>query len=401
MLKLNVHIIFPDGSKSLCGEIFAIGPNSQGKIEGSFRYTPQYLKHPKAFALDPEHLPLIPKEFSVTRREGIHGVFEDALPDDWGRKLLFQKANLLKKEQTLPNLLKLIASDGLGALIFHEKDRPYDKKTQAGPMDLPDLLDAAIRYEAGLSVNKAQLKLLHDHGSSPGGARPKAVIQKSDKTLWLSKFPVSSDKFNIESLEAGCLDMARQAGLQVPEFELAHINGKEILLVKRFDISGQNGRYHMISMQTLLGAEGYYYLGYTDLFDSLRKHSFQPSIDIPALFRQMVFNAVIGNTDDHLKNFCMLHKENGFCLSPAYDVLPDVYEKREHSLSFPLGMGSLAPGKDDFLTIAKSLKIPQAKNIMEDVFAAISNWKHIFKKYGVPEDDIKKLEWGINKRLSS
>ena len=135
-------------------------------------------------------------------------------------------------------------------------------------------------------------------------------------------------------MEAGCLEMAKESGLPTPDFELRDVGKRKVLLVRRFDISDKGGRYHMISMQTLLQAEGYYYLGYNDLFEILRKYSFQPSVDIPILFRQMVFNVAIGNTDDHLKNFSLLHDDSGFYLSPAYDLLPDIAERREHILHF-------------------------------------------------------------------
>ncbi len=94
MLKLNVKITFPDGQKVFCGEIFTTDPTPRGKIEGSFRYSKEYLEHPRAFPLDPENLPLVPHEISTDRSAGVHGVFEDALPDDWGRTLLAKKANL-------------------------------------------------------------------------------------------------------------------------------------------------------------------------------------------------------------------------------------------------------------------------------------------------------------------
>jgi serine/threonine-protein kinase HipA len=155
----------------------------------------------------------------------------------------------------------------------------------------------------------------------------------------------------------------------------------------------------MISMKILLQAQGYYFLGYQNMFDAVKAHSCQPSVDVPLLFRQMVFNAAIGNTDDHLKNFCMLHKESGYCLSPVYDVLPDLYEKREHSLSFPLGAGFLPPNGKKLQRIGESLNIEAAGMMIDTIREAVSGWKKVFQHYNVPESHIQRLEWGINGRI--
>lgn len=397
MIWLDVTVTLPDKTTIECGEIVV----EDSYNNGAFQYTASYLEHPKAFALDPVSLPLSPNEFIAERKEGIFAVFEDALPDDWGRKILIQKANLPRKKQRAVDLLEVLGANGLGALSFMAKGEKVQKNSPAEIVDLPDLLEAALRYDAGLSVTEEQLTMLHIHGSSPGGARPKSVVRKENKSLWIAKFPRESDSFLIEALESGCLKMAQKAGLIVPEFELINVGNRKVLLVKRFDVTNAGGRYHMISMKTLLKAEGYYYLSYNDIFEVLKKYSAQPSIDIPLFFRQMVFNAAIGNTDDHLKNFCMLRKENGFCLSPVYDVLPDVSNKREHTLSFPLGYGGLPPDKAAMQKIGESYKIPQTEEFIESVFLAVFNWKKVFRECNVPEHDIEKLEWSISRRLNA
>ena len=399
MLYIKVGLTLPDKTVLNCGEIVATEPDQQGIIQGAFRYTPEFLKHPKSFPLDPVELPLEIKEFSVHRKEGIHAVFEDALPDDWGRRLITRHAQLPRQEQTLPRLLGVLRPNGLGALSFEQQGIPVDKKTTAETIDLFQLLEIAYEFDAGMPIGENQLKLLFAHGSSPGGARPKVTIRKKDDTLWLAKFPRQSDKFQIESLEAGCLEMALNCGLPVPDFNLKSVGKRKALLVKRFDISDKGGRYHMISMQTLLQAEGYYNMGYHDLFEILRKYSYQPSVDIPVLFRQMVFNCAVGNTDDHLKNFCMLHKEPGFCLSPVYDIIPDVSDKREHTLLFPMGSGTLPPNRDVLIIIGKKLGISKPEEIINSVLNAVLNWRAVFKQYKVPDSDIERLAWSIERRL--
>ena len=345
MLKLDVNLSFPDGRTILCGEIFTTAPDARGRIEGSFRYTKDYLEHPKAFALDPEHLPLGPGEYYAERPGGIHGVFEDVLPDDWGRALLARKANLSRAEQTIPGLLKAIGANGLGALSFSSGNPIPEEDTSAGLQDLETITEAAMKYDAGLPVDDDRLRLLFSCGSSPGGARPKALVKDNTGTLWIAKFPKLNDNYHVEQIEAATLHLARDAGIPVPDFTLQNAGKRKILLIRRFDISALGGRNHMISMQTLLGADGYYHLSYSDMFSVLRQHSARPEENTKRIYRQMVFNSAIGNTDDHLKNFSLLHNGEGFFLSPAYDLLPDIHENREHRLSFPQGAGTLPPGR--------------------------------------------------------
>lgn len=368
-----------------------------GELYGErFGIQQSILKIHLPFPLDPVTLPLTSKEFSTQRPAGVHAVFEDALPDDWGRKLLIQKAKIEKGEQTVPKLLEVLGSNGLGALSFVSKHNIPDENSSADMVDLPSLLDTACRYDSGVQMKEEDLLLLFRTGSSPGGARPKALVRKETGSLWIVKFPGFNDKLDVISIEAATLELAKLSGLIVPEFEIQKIGNRKGLMVKRFDISGHGGRYHMISLQTLLQAEGYYFLSYNDLFKVVKSHSFQPSIDIPSLFRQMVFNAAIGNTDDHLKNFCMLHKESGFCLSPVYDVLPDIFERREHTLSFDLSY--LPPDRKNLQNIGKQQNIKKVDQIIHEVSQVVSEWRGVFRRYGVPESDLQKLEWGINRR---
>ncbi|MCP3944745.1 MAG: type II toxin-antitoxin system HipA family toxin [Desulfobacteraceae bacterium] len=400
MLKLNVKITFPDGQSIFCGELFTTFPDFRGKIEGTFQYTREYLEHVQAFPLDPEHLPLGPQEYYVQRPEGVHGVFEDALPDNWGRALLVKKAKLARADQTALRLLEALGSNGLGALSFDTgKEKTY-MDSSATLHELETLVDAALNYDAGFPVDNKRLQALFACGSSPGGARPKVLVKDKSGGLWIAKFPKFNDTYHVEPIEAATLQIAHDAGLPVPDFVLQTVGDRKILLVKRFDVTKQGGRHHMISMQTLLNAEGYYHMSYSDIFTVLKKHSAQPSKDISFLFRQMVFNIAIGNTDDHLKNFCMLHKDSGFCLSPAYDLLPDIHQNREHRISFPQGAGTLPPNRKILERIGDIYNVPQVDQIINDIFQAVVNWQDVFWQYKVPEDDLQKLEVSINHRLN-
>lgn len=398
MIKLQVSLTFPDGQTVHCGEIITTAPDSRGRIQGAFRYDKAYLEDSRSFPLDPIHLPLTHKEFTTSRPEGVHSVFEDALPDDWGRGLIIQSACLSRREQTVPGLLKIMGGDGLGALTFLSSHSKHENRPSVTIHELPVLMETAYRYDAGLKIDNRELQLLFRAGSSPGGARPKALVTQTDASQWMIKFPSVNDRLDLIAIEAATLSLAQASKLTIPEFETVEVGERRGLLVKRFDISAQGGRYHMISMQTLLGADGYYHLDYKNLFNIVKSCSARPSSDLPFLYRQMTFNAAIGNTDDHLKNFCMLHKEEGFRLSPVYDVLPDIHQRREHTLSF--NSSYLSPDKKSLLQMGKSLHIDHPQRIIEEVVDAVSSWQRVFKSFGVKQPDIDKLEWGIERRLS-
>ncbi|WP_419659809.1 HipA: protein predicted to be involced in cell division [Desulfosarcina variabilis str. Montpellier] len=394
MNHIAVRLRMPDGSTLPCGEMVTSEPDSRGVMQGAFRYVSDYLNHPQAFALDPDRLPLSDEEFATQRPSGVHAVFEDALPDDWGRRLLIRKGNLKRGEQTVPRMLQVMGTDGLGALSFFPSKGPSQEQPYAQMPELDQLMEAAYRYDAGEIVAPSAMSLLFRAASSPGGARPKALIRDENGDQWVAKFPSSRDQLDMIAIEAGTMDLARACGLTVPDFFVEKIGRRSVLFVKRFDVVNGDGRRHMISAQTLLHAEGYYVLGYGDLFQAMRKITSQPSEDLPALFRQMVFNAAVGNTDDHLKNFTVLHDNSGFFLSPAYDLLPDTAQRREHVLFFQVD--HVPPDRETLLRMAGRWRIREAGEIIDRVIDAVSAWQSVFITHGVTRKDIKRLDASIS-----
>lgn len=398
MIKLDVWLTYCDKQKVQCGEIACKSPDSQGRIEGMFRYTQNYLDDPGKFPLDPVSLPLKSGVFECPRPYGVFAVFEDSLPDDWGRRLLVRKANLPRGRQTVPELLNALGGNGMGALSYYRKEPGNIEKPYSTIVDLELLLEAANQFERGEDIEDRSLRVLFNAGSSPGGARPKALVEDDDKNLLIAKFPSIKDSYSAVLIEAATLSLAKKSGLNIPAFRIVSYGIKKVLLIQRFDISKSGGRRHMISMQTLLKAEGWYNAGYQDLINILKKYSREPEQDIPVFYRQMVFNAFIGNTDDHLKNFTLLHDDvKGFFLSPAYDLLPDINHNREHVLYFE--HSHYFPGVKSLITMGKRAGITQPKKVIEEVIETVANWKNEFKQYGVPEDEITRLAPGIEKRL--
>jgi serine/threonine-protein kinase HipA len=357
-----------------------------GRSRGEFRYEREYLQREDAIELDPVSLPLKAGSFS-TDHPGIFGVFEDSLPDDWGRKLLVRKQQLPRHEQNLPNLLLALGNSGLGALSFTDQAKPSPPPADTSILHLSALLAAAERFERG-EIQDSELSLLFTAGSSPGGARPKALVLDEETAIhYLAKLPSVKDQVDVVRIEAATMNLAAKSGLAVPFTRLTGCAGKSVLLVKRFDIVPA-GRRHMISFRTLLKAQGYYQQRYQELLAIVRKYSADPLVDAERLYRQMVFNAVIGNTDDHLKNFWMIHdREQGWRLSPAFDLIPDVGRNGEHVLFFDLG--AYYPGRQNLEKLGRCWGVRNAGKVVAEVFEAVSCWKEEFTATGVPEQDIK------------
>lgn len=373
-----------NGEQRAAGEMVCEIDES-GRTRSAFRYEPEYLGGKDPYPLDPVSLPLKSGSFS-TDHPGVFGVFEDSLPDDWGRNLLIRKHHIPRYGQTLPNLLLVLGNTGLGALSFTDHATPHPPESEVSILHLSALVDAAEKVERG-EVQDSDIALLLSAGSSPGGARPKAVVLDAGTDIhYLAKFPSVKDREDVVKIEAATMSLAAKAGLSVPRTRLVQCSGKSVLLVQRFDIIPA-GRRHMVSFQTLLKAGGYYQQRYQELLAIVRKFSSDPLHDAERLFRQMVFNAVVGNTDDHLKNFLMIHDhEQGWRLSPAFDLIPDVGRRGEHVLFFDLD--GYFPGRKNLEALGKRWRIRNAGNVVAQVFDAVAGWKEEFAGTGVPDKDI-------------
>jgi serine/threonine-protein kinase HipA len=403
MIRLDVWLTMPSGESIGTGSLIIDDPDPvRGGLQGQFRYTPEYLEHPRAFPLDPLHLPLSIETFDADRpREGVHGVFEDSLPDDWGRKLMVRRHKLSRNEQRVPNLMRLLANQGMGALSYVEEGRPGLKTTGVSCQHLQELALLAQKFQQEPSAAADnELSLLFQAGSSPGGARPKALVEDQGGA-YLAKFASAGDRLDVVCLEAAAMELARWAEIETADTKLTLLSTtKKCLLVKRFDINEAGGRNHMVSMQSLLKADGYYNAGYRDLTEVIKHISSQPGHDLHRLFQQMVFNVMIGNTDDHLKNFIMLHADAGWRLSPAFDLTPNIVFNQEHVLR--IGLDTRPPNAETLIGEAKNFGIKrrkQAMEVIEAIHRAVSKWPEVFSKYGVPEKDADSIGNDIRRRL--
>lgn len=405
MIKLNVWLTLLHDSPVHVGELIAAPHNPQkgGSIHGQFRYTQAYLDWGGAIPLDPIHFPLGQKIYNADRpRAGIHGVFEDSLPDDWGRKILIRKHGIAGKEQRLPQLLRFIGGDGMGALSYGDDDIPPERRAVPGVYHLNELRRQAALFEKDPATVDQEVALLFEAGSSPGGARPKALIQKNS-TGCLAKFSSVKDIFDVVGLEAAAMELARRAGVDAAASECVYCGSKKVLLFDRFDIDEEKKtRSHIISMQTLLAAGDYYYLAYRDMADIIRSVSSAPAEDLIKLFKQLVFNVCIGNTDDHLKNFSMVCDGSTWRLSPAYDLVPDIGQNREHVLS--INASTQVPNHAALMREARYFGIKEegrVRELIDTVTSAVQGWKQVFRQFDVPSSDIATIGSDITARLGS
>lgn len=396
-MRLDAWLTLPDGSSRRIGEIAFSDADQQGRYASAFRYTAEWLSTPGAFPIDPANLPLAATEYQAERLTPPLMALDDALPDLWGRRLLILREGLPRGRQNEPHLLHALAGRGLGALgFFLPGQAPGQDTADADLVELNALAGAAADLEAGHAIDD-RCRLLLAAGSSPGGARPKALVRDA-AGHWLAKFASRRDEVDEVGLEATSLALARQAGLTVPDFRLAPLaGGRRALLVRRFDLAPEGGRRHMLSFRALLAADGYYVLRYADLIAALRRYSAQPEADVPALFRQMVFNALLGNTDDHLKNFWLLCDQRGYGLSPAFDLLPDVRSAREHVLIFDLA--PTPPGPAGLAALGRKWGVSGAAAMVGQVTAALAQFGEIAGQYGVPAPEAERFRQDIERRL--
>lgn len=296
---------------------------------GHLAYGLGYLDRPAALALNPLHLPLQHDTFRLPTRLLRDGgalplSIKDALPDAWGLRVL---ANELggrlpgEREQLL-----LTNEDRIGAMVFSES-REMPPPAELPHHELAQLADAVRRLQYDMEI-PPPLKRLLLRGGSLGGARPKASFTH-DHALWLAKFPAAGDPLDVQVLEATALGLAMRCGIQVPQFMTMPVgHGETAFLSRRFDRFGPDAkqRLHYLSASALLdipyeSSDG----SYIEFARVIRLISMRPGADLKELFRRMIFNLLIDNTDDHLKNHGMLCSGGDrYVLSPAFDVVPQL-----------------------------------------------------------------------------
>ncbi|CAM3965285.1 type II toxin-antitoxin system HipA family toxin [Vreelandella rituensis] len=294
-----------------------------------FIYGRRYLERPDAISLFPGELPLRPGT-QEQADSALPSCLRDASPDAWGRRVTINRLTGKKGDAAdgvdFNELVYLLetGSDRIGALDFQESATDYrPRESQAASLD--ELQEASTYVEAGEPLPPV-LNQAIQHGSSIGGARPKALLDDRDRKL-VAKFSSSTDHYSVVKAEFVAMRLARQAGLDVAPVEMARSLGKDVLLVERFDrvkTPDGWGRHIVLSALTLLSLDEMMarYASYEDLAHRVRAEFDQPGKTLHELFGRIVFNVLCGNTDDHARNHAAFWDGGSYRLTPAYDICP-------------------------------------------------------------------------------
>ena len=295
--------------------------------EMSFRYGKSYLARENKEPIYAEELPLIDSVLSAGDLDLINfSSIRDAAPDAWGRRVISSKLNLDPNEPlTEFTYLMNSASDRIGAIDFQDSPTEYIARSEE-EATLEDLQSAAEIVSSGKKL-PADLDKAMLHGTSLGGARPKAMI--TDSTIkYIAKFSASNDTYDIVKSEYVAMKLADLCGIDVANVRLVHSAGKDALLVERFDrLSVENGEWYrksMISALTVLRLDesNARYCSYQDLVEKMQMLCENFGRDAVELYKRLVFNVLIGNTDDHARNHAFFVKGEKLGLTPAYDICP-------------------------------------------------------------------------------
>lgn len=374
----------------------------------SFEYDKEWLKKTGLqLTLDPELMPFSGRQYPSGK--DIFGLFADASPDRWGRVLMNKRERILaEKEGRKPS--KLYDSDYLlgvydetrmgGIRLKLDPDGPFlsdDRETAAPPWTtLRTLEEASRNFESDESgLPEKWLNQLIKPGSSLGGARPKATVADTEGQLWIAKFPSKNDENDTGAWEMAAHDLAALCGLNVPEAKLEKFSSLgSTYLVKRFD-RVLDRRVHFASAMTLLGktdgasaADGTSYL---DIAAFIKSSGAQPRKDLLELWRRIVFNMAVTNTDDHLRNHAFVLAENGWRLSPLYDVNPVPYGD-ELSLNVDEENNGISIDLAIQTAVRFGIHENDARNYAEDILKIVrENWEKIAADYRLTRRQIEEM----------
>jgi serine/threonine-protein kinase HipA len=390
------------GTPVLAGRLWA--HFRQGRESVSFEYERSWLGHPERFSLDPA-LQLVSGTFHASADKPLFGALDDSAPDRWGR-LLMRRAErkCAEKEgraarslREIDFLLKVDDEARLGALRFkRELEGPflttYDVE-HIPPLVFVGKLLRAASHVLSESDSEEDLRLLLAPGSSLGGARPKASVRDLDGSLAIAKFPKADDEVDIIGWEAVALTLAAKAGIEVPKWRLESVGKKRILLSSRFDrLDGQ--RLPFLSAMSVLQAKDNEIHSYLELADAICQMSIAPKADLEALWRRIVFNVLVSNVDDHLRNHAFLYQGSmGWRLSPAYDLNPVPIDVKPRVLSTAIDLVDQTASLDLALSIADyfGLEASYAKTIVSEVGKVVAKWATVANGLRIKRGEIERM----------
>lgn len=379
-----------------------------GKLEADgefvhFNYGRSYLERPDAIPVYDPELPLQPGVLPLLGGLNIPNCIRDASPDAWGRRVIINRQLGKRGRDTdtaeLGELTYLLesGSDRIGALDFQRSPVEYVPRS-SNNAKLEELLKSAERVENGVPLTPELDQALF-HGSSIGGARPKALIEDRG-TKYIAKFSSSSDTYSVVKAEYIAMRLAKKAGLHVAPVRLVKAVGKDVMLIERFDrvrVAAGWERRSMLSALTLFGLSDMHarYASYEEFAHCIRARFAAPRQTLHELYGRLVFNVLCGNTDDHARNHAAFWDGRDLSLTPAYDICPQNRAGNEATQAMLIVGNNRYSQLKTCLEAAHLflLSAKEAADIMDRVETAIrDNWDRVCEEARLATVD-KALMW--------
>ena len=389
-----------------------VKPVVAGRLEADngnilFNYGKSYLERiqdqPPAIPIYEPELPLQAGALPLPDGLSMPSSIRDAAPDAWGRRVIINKKLGRKGTDTdtteLDELTYLLesGSDRIGALDFQHSPTEYVPRW-ANNVAMGELLESAERVEQGVPLTPELDQALF-HGSSIGGARPKALIQDDGKK-YVAKFSSSTDLYSVVKAEFIAMRLAALAGLNVAPVKLIKATSKDILLVERFDRQPQGegwSRKSMVSALTLFGLDDMMvrYASYEKFAEIIRHRFTDPKDTLKELYSRLVFNILCGNTDDHARNHAAFWNGEELTLTPAYDICPQGRAGNEASQAMRISGSNNLSQLKTCLSAAKNFLL--SKEDAHSIFIRLTetieqNWETVCKDAELSEVE-KNLFW--------
>lgn len=359
----------------------------------TFTYGQSYLAREDRIALYLPELPLGRGPISPLVGE-VAGCIADAAPDSWGRRVILnRRVGQNARDTTDLSLLTYLLESGserIGALDFQGSASEYATRGAAGAT-LAELTESARRVEQGIPL-APELDQALLHGSSVGGARPKALLSDGPRRL-IAKFGSTTDTYPVVKGEFVAMELARRAGLDVASVELTNALGRDVLLIDRFDRPADGGRRAMVSALTILGLDelGARYASYVDLAQTIRARFTHPGPTLRELFSRITFNILTGNNDDHARNHAAFWDGTALTLTPAYDICPQPRAGGETAQLMTIGHDGYRMSQVAGCVARASpylLSAPQAREIVDRQIETIeTDWAEVCDLAGLSEVD--------------
>lgn len=332
-----------------------------------------------------------------------HGAIADTAPDSWGRRVIARDhARRRKEDPRLPALTEidyLLAVDDfsrVGALRLRDGDGSYHRTVAKGRRSTPPLIDLKRIFQASRALERGEettddLRFLQGKGTSLGGMRPKCTMVDEDGRLAIGKFPSVGDARSVTRGEVLALKLASKAGIDAASARIVQLDDVPVAVIRRFDRDDADGRIPYQSAASVLQASREEDRSYTEIADAIRANGHAPTQDVRQLWRRLVFNLLITNVDDHLRNHGFLHVEHGLWrLAPAFDVNPFPDKDRESKTWLSEQDG---PITDLQMLLARAdyfaLDADAALAVLAEVHVAVSGWRWLAQS---PEVGLQRSE---------